>query len=88
MDAIKLMDEKFSLLLIRRSLVQVQQGEPKKALKTLCFQGFFLVFVGSDPSNKSLLADEYSVSRKHGRESWCTNQCISIAVGNSKHWYQ
>ena len=30
MDAIKLMDAKFSLLLIRRSLVQVQQGEPKK----------------------------------------------------------
>ena len=31
MDAIKLMDAKFSLLLIRRSLVRVQQGEPKKA---------------------------------------------------------
>ena len=30
MDAIKLMDAKFSLLLIRRSLVRVQQGEPKK----------------------------------------------------------
>ena len=29
MDAIKLMDAKFSLLLIRRSLVQVQQGEPE-----------------------------------------------------------
>ena len=32
MDAIKLMEEKFSLLLIRRSLVRVQQGEPEKTL--------------------------------------------------------
>ena len=30
MDTIKLMDEKFSLLLIRRSLVRVQQGEPNE----------------------------------------------------------
>ena len=40
MDAIKLMDEKFSLLLIRRSLVQVQQGEPRKKPNVIAL-GFF-----------------------------------------------
>ena len=36
MDAIKLMKEKFRQLLIRRSLVQVQQGEPGKTRFLSC----------------------------------------------------